>query len=121
MPTSPPLIYRRVHRADVGIGPYEGAGVRAVEGAGPYEGVQIDDLLTKADNHNDCLPAYRRNAECKMIVFPSEMIEIIGVADTIHSALCIMNSALQRVCAAKLNDNLYTLEMHKKGTLSRVP
>ena len=46
------------------------------------------------------------NAECKMIVFPSEMIEIIGVADTIHSALCIMNSALQRVCAAKLNDNL---------------
>ena len=46
------------------------------------------------------------NAECKMIVFPSEMIEIIGVADTIHSALCIMNSALQRICAAKLNDNL---------------
>ena len=55
MPTSPPLIYRRVHRADVGIGPYEGAGVRAVEGAGPYEGVQVDDLLTKADNHNDNL------------------------------------------------------------------
>ena len=55
MPTSPPLIYRRVHRADVGIGPYEGAGVRAVEDAGPYEGVQVDDLLTKADNHNYCL------------------------------------------------------------------
>ena len=55
MPTSPPLIYRRVHRADVGIGPYEGAGVRAVEDAGPYEGVQVDDLLTKADNHNDNL------------------------------------------------------------------
>ena len=66
MPTSPPLIYRRVHRVDVGIGPYEGAGVRAVEDAGPYEGagvravedagpykgVQVDDLLTKADNHN---------------------------------------------------------------------
>ena len=50
MPTSPPLIYRRVHRADVGIGPYEGAGVRAVEDAGPYEGVQVDDLLTKAYN-----------------------------------------------------------------------
>ena len=55
MPTSPPLIYRRVHRADVGIGPYEGAGVRAVEDAGPYEGVQVDDLLTKADNHNNNL------------------------------------------------------------------
>ena len=35
--------------------PYEGAGVRAVEDAGPYEGVQVDDLLTKADNHNYCL------------------------------------------------------------------
>ena len=39
----------------MGIGPYEGAGVRAVEDAGPYEGVQVDDLLTKADNHNYCL------------------------------------------------------------------
>ena len=47
------------------------------------------------------------NAECKMIVFPSEMIKIIGVADTIHSAFCIMNSALQRLCAAKLNNNLH--------------
>ena len=46
------------------------------------------------------------NAECKMIVFSSKMIKIIGGADTIHSAFCIMNSALQRVCAAKLNDNL---------------
>ena len=46
------------------------------------------------------------NAECKMIVFSLEMIEIIGVADTIHSAFCIMNSALQRLCAAKLNNNL---------------
>ena len=45
------------------------------------------------------------NAECKMIVFSSKMIKIIGEADTIHSAFCIMNSALQRVCAAKLNDN----------------
>ena len=55
MPTSPPLIYRRVHRADVDIGAYEGAGVRAVEDAGPYEGVQVDNLLTKADNHNNQL------------------------------------------------------------------
>ena len=61
MPTSPPLIYRRVHRADVGIGPYEGAGVRAVEDAGPYEGVQVDDLLTKADNHNNNLFAEAGN------------------------------------------------------------
>ena len=70
MPTSPPLIYRRVHRADVGIGPYEGAGVRAVEDAGPYKGVQVDDLLTKADNHNNNLPQYRTKKDTpKRVLF----------------------------------------------------
>ena len=44
----------------MGIGPYEGAGVRAVEDAGPYEGVQVDDLLTKADNHNNYLDVFDR-------------------------------------------------------------
>ena len=55
------------------------------------------------------------NAECKMIVFLLEMIEIIGVADTIHSAFCIMNSALQRLCAAKLNNNLQHEQVRPSG------
>ena len=46
-----------------------------------------------------------------MIVFPSEMNIIIGEADTIHSAFCIMNSALQRVCAA-VNDNLRNIKIY---------